>query len=55
MLCFLVSFSDSNGWSEGSYFYVIVNDVEYLRGSLSGIPRKDLTLSCMILLFFCDI
>lgn len=38
--------SESAGWSEGSYFYVVVNDVEYLRGTLSGIPRKELTLSC---------
>ena len=34
----------ASGWAESSYFYVLVQGVEYLRGTLSGLPRKELTL-----------
>lgn len=34
----------ASGWAESSYFYVLVEGVEYLRGTLSGLPRKELTL-----------
>ena len=37
--------SDSNGWAEGSYFYVLSNGVEHMRGTLTGMTAKELTLS----------
>lgn len=45
----MLTYSDYDGWNEASFFYVTVDGMEYLRGTLSGLPRKDLTLSRRIL------